>query len=144
MFIFPDAARCCCLCHWRSCLYYSFRWQHYLLHLLEEELLGAELDDPGPAPGVYLLGGVVEKDPEDDDNGAEAGEEGHLVAEEQDGGPNEEGALGGVGDAVRHRTDEVHEEVGGNGLAVEEESVQEQEEEHRQVRAQHLDHRMHF
>jgi hypothetical protein len=29
-------------------------------------------------------------------------------------------------------------------LAVEEESVQEQEEEHRQVCAQHLDHRTHF
>ena len=115
--------RCCCL------------------DLLNKELLGSHLDQQQlTMPGVHLLGRVVEEDPEDDHRCAQAGEEGDLVAKEDDGGPNEESALAGVGHAVGDRADEVHEIVGGDGLAVEEESVQEQVEEHRQVRAQHLRH----
>jgi hypothetical protein len=110
-----------------------------LLHLLHEKFLSPNLHNPLTAPSVHLLRRVVEEHSENDHGGAEAGEEGDLVAEEDDGGPDEEGALAGVGHAVRDGADEVHEVVGGDGLTVEEESVEEQVEEHGQVGAQYLE-----
>ena len=52
--------------------------------------------DLRPCSGVCPDSDVVEQHPEDDDGRAEAREEGHLVAEEQYGGPDEEGPLASV------------------------------------------------
>ncbi len=46
---------------------------------------------------------VVQQHPRDDHGRPRGGERGHLVAEEDDGQPDQEGALGGVGNAARKK-----------------------------------------
>ena len=58
----------------------------------------------GLEPGVVDLPGlVVEEDAEDDGDGAQAGEEGHGVAEQHHGEPDEQSALGCVSHAEKER-----------------------------------------
>ena len=87
---------------------------------------------------LFLECHVVEENPEYNYNRTEAWEKANLVAKYDYRGPDEEGSLARVGHAVCDRADVVHEDVGRDGLKVEEDAVEDEAGEHAVVGERHL------
>ena len=94
------------------------------LDFLHEHLSGPDLDElPGLVLGVHLSGHVVEQNPGNHHGGPQPGERRDLVPEHEHRAPDERRPLAGVCHAVGDRADVVHEVVSGEGLRVEEDTI---------------------
>ena len=90
---------------------------------MHKHFTAAHLDQSLSGLSIHFHRYIVKQNSKDDYHSAKAGEEGDLIAEQNDGGPDKKGSLAGVGHAVGDWADVVHEVVGGYRLTVEEDSV---------------------